>query len=339
MTIRGKLAAQYTLTATATAAACLLAADFVADNCPERLHQAVCALCTAAFVVSAVVGYLLARSSLRHIDRIADDMESISADHIERRLPIKKRKDELDELSEAFNALLDRLETSFNSQKMFVSNVSHELRTPLSTIIGRLDLALLHERTEQYYQYAIADSLHNAWQMSRLIDGLLDLVKADCDKEQAKMEPVRLDELLIDVRETILRTHPDYQIELLFGSEEADADSSITTRGNAYLLSIAFSNLIENNCKYSANKTSFVQISYWDRWCTVLCSDNGVGMTEQEQQRLFDLFYRGEQSKDAEGHGIGMTLVQKIVDMHRGVITVRSMKGEGTTFLVQLLHV
>ncbi len=339
MTIKKKLAVKCTLATTVVTAACLIVTDFVADNCPERLHTTMYILCALALVAFAIIGYTLARAALRPIDRIVDEMENITAERIKQRLPIKKGMDELDELSKAFNALLDRLETSFNSQKMFVGNVSHELRTPLATIIGRLDLALQRERTEQYYQYAISDSLHNAWQMSRLIDGLLDLAKADYSKEQVKMERIRLDELLIDVRETILKSHPEYQIELLFGNEDAEDDSSITVMGNAYLMSIAFSNLIENNCKYSANKTSFVQISYWEEWCTVLCSDNGIGMTEQEQANLFDLFYRGEQSRDAEGYGIGMTLVQKIVRMHQGEITVRSMKDEGTTFLVQLPHV
>ncbi len=327
------------MAATLVMVVCMLAVDFVADNIPNSLHMAIGILCAISLVVFGIFGYLLACSSLRQIDRIVDEMENITADRIERRLPIKKERDELRELSEAFNALLDRLETSFNSQKMFVSNVSHELRTPLATIIGRLDLAMQRDRTEAYYREAMAESLQNAWQMSRLIDGLLDLAKADYSKEQVKMERIRLDELLIDVRGTILKSHPEYQIELLFGSEEAEDDSSISMQGNAYLLNIAFSNLIENNCKYSANKTSFVQISYWDKWCTVLFSDNGMGMTEQEQEQLFDLFYRGENSRDAEGHGIGMTLVQKIVHMHQGMITVRSMKGEGTTFLVQFLHV
>ncbi len=339
MTIKRKLAIEYTLATTIVTALCLLALHFVAVRWPDSMHIAIPVTIAIAFIAFVIVGILLARAAIVPWDIVVDEMELVSAEHIEKRLPVKKRMDEIDELCVAFNALLDRLETSFNSQKMFVSNVSHELRTPLATLIGRLDLALQRERTEQYYQYAISDSLHNAWQMSRLIDGLLDLAKADYQKEQVTMERIRLDELLIDVRDTILRSHPDYQVELLFSNEDADDDSAITVMGNIYLLSIAFSNLIENNCKYSTNKTSFVQISFWDTWCTVLFSDNGRGMTEQEQENLFNLFYRGEESKDAEGYGIGMTLVQKIILMHQGEITVRSMKDEGTTFLVQMPHV
>ena len=107
-------------------------------------------------------------------------------------------------------------------------------------------------------------------------------------KNRSKCRKFRLDELLLDVREVILRAHPDYHIDLLFEQEEADDDRMITVRGNLYLLNIAFSNLIENNCKYSADKSSFVQISYWDKWTIVRLSDAGVGMSETDKQHLFD---------------------------------------------------
>lgn len=102
---------------------------------------------------------------------------------------------------------------------------------------------------------------------------------------------------------------------------------------------MAFSNLIENNCKYSADKSSFVQISYWDKWTIVRLSDAGVGMSETDKQHLFTLFYRGEQDKKVGGHGIGMTLSQKIIHLHQGNISVHSQQGEGTTFVVELPHV
>ncbi|MCD7710189.1 MAG: ATP-binding protein [Porphyromonadaceae bacterium] len=287
-----------------------------------------------------VSGYFLVRISLlRPIQRIVDEAESITAPHLEQRLPIKNQKDELGELCTAFNALLERLETSFNAQKMFISNVSHELRTPLATLIAGLDLCLQKERSEEQYREAIRDSLQDAQRMTKLIDGLLYLAEADYQKEQVKMQEIRLDELLLDVREFILRAHPEYHIELLFGQDEADDDRQITVTGNFYLLNIAFSNLMENNCKYSANNSSLVQISFWDKWSIVYFSDNGSGMTETDKQHLFTLFYRGEHHKEVEGHGIGMALVQKIIHLHQGSLAVYSQEGEGTTFVIKLPHV
>ncbi len=229
-----------------------------------------------------------------------------------------------------------RLEEGISSQKLFISNVSHELRTPLATVIGALDLALLRERSTEQYQQTIQATLADAWQMNSLIDGLLDLAKADYDKEDIKMEAIRLDELLLDARQSILRAHPDYHIELLFAQDDVEDDRFITVMGNPYLLRIAFTNLISNNCKYSKNNTSVIQISFWEDVSIILFSDNGIGMSAHEQQNLYTLFYRGEQAKQADGYGIGMTLVQKIVRLHQADLRIHSKQGEGTTFIFEL---
>ena len=286
-----------------------------------------------------VSGYILARASLKPIRDIVLEAETITAHHIDRRLPVKNEKDELGELSTTFNALLERLEASFNSQKMFVSNVSHEMRTPLAALIAELDLALQKERTGKQYRKAMQNALQDAGRMNKLIDGLLNLAKADYQKDQIKMQEIRLDELLLDVREFILRAHPDYHIELLFEQEDADDDNLITVQGNLYLLNIAFSNLIENNCKYSADKSSFIQISFWDKWTIVRLSDDGIGMSETDKQNLFTLFYRGDQENKVAGHGIGMALAQKIIHLHQGNIAVHSEYGKGTTFVIELPHI
>lgn len=303
------------------------------------LRKTLLALFVIGLTLLCVAGYFLARLSLKPIQNIVNEAEHITASRIDRRLPVKNRKDELGELSTAFNALLDRLEISFNAQKMFVSNVSHELRTPLATMIAELDVTLQKGRTAEQYRQTMGNVLQDARRMTRLIDNLLNLAKANYRKEEISMKEVRLDELLLDVRKLLLRAHPEYNINLIFGQEEADDDRQITVRGNPYLLNVAFSNLMENNCKYSANHTATIQISYWDRWAIVGLSDNGVGMSETVKKHLFTLFYRGEDEQVVEGHGIGMVLSQKIVQLHGGKINVYSEQGKGTTFVVELPHV
>lgn len=284
-----------------------------------------------------VVGYLLARASLKPMREVVREAESITASKIDRRLPVVNRNDELGELSTAFNDLLDRLEVSFNAQKMFVSNVSHEMRTPLAALTAELDIALQKERSPEQYREAMTNALGDAQRMAKLIDGLLNLAKADYRKEEIKMEEIRLDELLLDVREQLLRAHPDYHIELIF-AQEIDDEQSITVNGNPYLLSIAFANLMENNCKYSPDRISLVQISSHQGMASVTLTDNGGGLSETDREHLFKLFYRGERKNEADGHGIGMALAQKIVQLHRGQIAVRSELGKGTTFAVELPH-
>lgn len=304
----------------------------------EELQNTLCLLFVAGLSMLSGAGYLLARTSLKPIRDIVSEAERITASEISRRLPVKNRNDELGELSTTFNSLLERLEVSFNAQKMFVSNVSHEMRTPLAALTAELDLALQKERTPEQYRDTLNNALRDAHRMAKLTDGLLNLAKADYSKERIKMQEIRLDELLLDARSVILRAHPSYKVELIF-EQESDDDRLITVRGNLYLLTIAFSNLIENNCKYAANQSSVVQISFWKEWAVIRLSDNGVGMSETEKQHLFTLFYRGEKEHTTEGHGIGMALAQKIIHLHDGRINVHSAEGKGTTFIVELPHV
>ena len=285
-----------------------------------------------------IVGYILAKSSLAPIRHIVREAENITVTQIGKRLPVRNEHDELGELVLTFNALLDRIEKSFNAQKMFVSNVSHELRTPMAALSAELDLALQKERTASQYQNSICNALQDSQRVIKLVDGLLNLAKADYYPEQIKTEEIRLDELLLDANKLVLKAHPDYHIELIF-EQEADNDNVLTVIGNPYLLTTAFVNLIENNCKYSENKTSFIQISFWEQWTIVRLSDNGVGMSETDKKYLFDLFYRGENKSQAQGHGIGMTLTKKILTLHKSEISVFSHQGEGTTFVVKLPHV
>ncbi len=234
---------------------------------------------------------------------------------------------------------VERISKSLESQKMFVSNVSHEMRTPLAAIIAGLDLALQKERSKKEYQKTIGNALQDAHRMNRLIDGLLNLAKASYNKEEIKKQEIRLDELLLDARNTLLKAHPKYHIDILFETDTNDDDDYITVMGNLYLLNIAFSNLIENNCKYSQDKTSFIQISYWESKTIIRLSDSGIGMSDEDKEHLFTLFYRGNKEDIVEGHGIGMALSQRIIHLHDGNIAVYSEEGKGTTFVVELPHV
>lgn len=194
------------------------------------------------------------------------------------------------------------IERALSSQKMFVSYVSHEL-------------------------------LLDAKRMSEIIVGLLNVTRAEYDASQIKMEPIRVDELLMDVSDELMRAHPDYHINISFEGEP-ESDEEVTTVANRYLLSLAFHNLIENNCKYSADHTSDVSICTSGH-LTITFADKGIGMTDEEQRNLFKMFYRGSGHNVAVGHGIGMAIVQRIVTLHKARIDVKSKAGHSTRFFVE----
>lgn len=293
----------------------------------------------SGLVILTILGYFLARGALRPVSQIVGEVDVISESNLDTRLAVKKEHDELDELSEAFNQMLDRLEKSFDNQKMFVSNVAHELRTPLTALSTELEVALLRElRTGEEYKMIISNALDDAKSLKHLITGLLDLAKANYDSSQIVTEELRLDELLLDAREMVLKANKNYSVDLIF-DQNAEDDSMITVRGNAYLLKTAFVNLMENNCKFSDNKSSDVQISFFGKNAIVRFSDAGTGISKEEIEKIFIPFYRGTNSTRTKGQGIGMTLTQKIIILHNGIITIRSYIGEGTTFVVEIPHI
>ena len=304
----------------------------------RALEEALLVISIIGLSILYCVGWLLSRSALKPVSDIVDEAESITAVEIHRRLPVGNEKDELGELSVAFNSMLDRLEKAFESQKMFVSNVSHELRTPMAALIAEMELTLMKKRSQEEYEYAINNALIDSNRIVRLVRGLLDMAKTDYMPEQIKKEPTRLDELLLDARSIILKANPQFDVEIVF-EQEADDDSFITVNGNSYLLTTAFRNIMENNCKFSEDKSSTVRISFWEKDAIIRFSDKGIGISKENVDKIFVPFYRGENRKYADGNGIGMALVKKIVDIHNGTIEVNSVQNEGTTFIISIPNI
>lgn len=291
-------------------------------------------LSSISVLLSFIIGYVLAKRALKPVAEISDKMKIITANNLNLRLLRYNENDEFGELATSFNKALDIIESSFESQKMFVSNVSHELRTPLSTLIGEIDFALLKERTLKEYKDTLLNSRQDTNRLIKLLNGLLDLAKASYDESKISMNIIRLDEILLDARELVLKGNPDYNIELLFNQEIGD-DSEITIKGNEYLLRMAFANLMENNCKFSDNKTSSVRISFHNKRIILQFSDTGIGIPENEIAHLFTPFYRGSNKTFVQGNGIGLALVKRVIILHKGSITLHSVIGESTMFNVE----
>ena len=286
----------------------------------------------------SLMGYLFSKSALAPVSKITTEASHITASNLDARLPVDNPKDELGKLSTTFNKMLDRLENAFESQQQFISNVSHELRTPLAALSAELEIALLNQRSKDEYKEAISNALSDTKEITKLAVGLLDLAKANYQPEQIKMIEIRLDELLLDARNLVLKVNSNFKIELIF-EQIPDDERFITVYGNSYLLKTAFVNLIENNCKYSENKSSKVFINFSKNTAIIKLSDTGIGISPVDMTNLFTPFYRGKGKNYAKGHGIGMTLSHQIVRAHRGTLNVRSEENKGTTYQVEIPHI
>jgi len=287
--------------------------------------------------LTVFAGNFFVSKALEPVEEIVDKVEEITATNLDLRIPVQNEKDEIGGLAITFNKMLDRLEDSFDAQKSFVSNISHELRTPLSTLVGELQLALGKKRTPEEYIDILGLVLSDAKQLARLSNGLLDLAKASYDQKEIARKPVRVDELLMDARNAVLKISEDYVVDINFEAEIED-DHEISVNGNAYLLKVAFINLMENACKFSKDHHCDVTIRYPENKLIIAFIDRGTGISDEDKPHIFDPFYRGANKDFSTGNGIGLSLTQKIVGLHMGTLSVTSVINQGTTFIVGLPH-
>jgi len=288
--------------------------------------------------LTIAAGYYFVGKALNPVAEIVDKVEEITATNLYKRVQVKNEKDEIGELAITFNNMLDRLEQSFDGQKNFVSNISHELRTPLATIVGELQLALIRERSVDEYKEVIKLSLSDAQRLVRLLNGLLDLAKASYDQTTVSMKELRTDELLMDAREAVLKINADYKVDIVF-EREIDDDDDISVKGNEYLLKVAFINLMENACKFSTNHQCIVNINFDRDQIKLGFKDSGIGIGEDELGSIFSAFYRGKNKDFSPGNGIGLSLTEKIISMHHGIIRVVSTVNVGSVFTIEMFHV
>ncbi|CAI2768369.1 ATP-binding protein [Flavobacterium collinsii] len=293
--------------------------------------------CIIVFILSIlllyVAGRFFSKKAFEPIVKMTNKAKTISATNLDLRLDTSKNKDEITELATTFNKMLNRLENSFDSQKQFVSNISHELRTPLSAIIAELELSTHKERNNNEYKMVIQNTLQDAKKLAKLSNSLLDLAKANYDPSEIAFKQLRIDEVLLDARQQVQKSNPDYNITIHF-ENDFEEDSQISIHGNEYLLKVAFANLFENGCKFSADQQSMVSISFLSNTIELRFSDNGIGILPEELELIFTPFYRGSNKTHADGNGIGLSLTRKIILLHKGGITVASKKNQGTTFTV-----
>lgn len=291
------------------------------------------------FVISILFIYVAGRFfSKRAFDPVKEMTEKtkvISATNLDLRLNSNGSKDELSELANTFNEMLSRLENSFDAQKNFVSNISHELRTPLAAIITELELSANKEKNAEEYKTAINNALNDAKKLVRLSNSLLDLAKASYDPAEISFKPIRIDEILLDARQQVQKVNSDSKIDIHF-ENDFENDNQISVNGNEYLLKVAFVNLFENGCKFSNNKQCNVSVFFENEKMKLCFTDKGIGISEDDLKNIFVPFYRGDNKNIADGNGIGLSLTQKIIHLHKGSISVQSKQHQGTTFTVDL---
>ncbi len=285
-------------------------------------------------LVSVFLGYFTTKKMLSPINQITETAREISFSDLDRRLSVRGPDDELKKLALTFNSMLDRLESSFKSQKQFVSDASHELRTPISVIKGYVDLldrwGKEKEEVRDEAIEAIKDETEN---MKQLIENLLLLARGD-DSELIKEEKI------FDFNQLITDIIKDFKLmedEISINFKESN---QISFYGDPNLFKQLIRIFVENAVKFTSGRGEIeLEISKINKnkfYFSIV--DNGPGIEKENLENVFDRFYQADKSRSRkkEGSGLGLAIAKQIVESYDGDIEVESSPGEGARFTVIL---
>lgn len=277
------------------------------------------------FIVLA--GQYLAKKALTPIQFVMDQVTEISAANLHERVNYPNETDEIALLAHTFNQMLDRLEESFLSQSSFVQNASHELRNPLAAMIGHAETTLLKNRNPEYYEEELQIILQESNRLKHIVNSLLQLSQASETYIEINTTVIRLDELLLDVIEKLSISKNYNQILVVWPENQ---DDELWISGNASLLEVAISNLLDNACKYSDGKIVTCTFSIRNNLIQFSIEDQGIGISKEDISKVMNPFYRSHSVRNRDGFGIGMAISYKILNLHHIRIQLESELEKGT---------
>jgi signal transduction histidine kinase len=290
---------------------------------------------SVSIVIVSVSGWFYAGKALQPIAKVVNQVGEISIASLNLRVDEGNGKDEIAKLAQTFNSMLTRLESAFRTQKNFIANASHELRTPLTAITGQLEVTLLSTRSPEDYRNVINSVLDDIKNLNRLSNRLLLLAQSSSAEREKRMSSLRIDELVWQTKDDLLKHHPAFTINIDF-DENLDDERKLTIRGDDQLVKAALANILENGCKYSNDQTINIFIAFSRFGLTLTFTDKGIGIPKEDILNIFEPFYRGSNTTNIKGHGIGLSMVKNIVKLHKGTIQITSEEGFGTAITLHI---
>jgi signal transduction histidine kinase len=283
-----------------------------------------------AFVILAYfLGRYFAKRVLNPVSRITNEVKRISASNLHNRLENSNVNDEIADLTNTFNDMLDRLETSFEIQSNFINNASHELKTPITTIIAEAEIMLLKERKKVEYISSLENIYSQANRLGVLTESLLKLTQTGYDGKKQLLDVVRIDELLMDVKSDLNKIYPENRVTLKLNKLPND-ETLLLLPCNKSLLELSINNIITNGVKYSNNEEVFVSLQADTNGIKIAISDLGIGIPPEDIPHLYEPFFRGKEASKFNGYGLGLPLAMKIIRMHNGELHIQSEPNKGT---------
>jgi signal transduction histidine kinase len=282
--------------------------------------------------VGSLAGYLAARRATRPLLQVVETARRIVATGaLDARVPAPVRADDVAELVHHFNTVLDKNAALLRAMREALDNVAHDLRTPLTGLRGSAEIALL-QTTDPVARDALADSVERVDEVLRLLRALMEISEAEAGMLRLERAPCDLAELArraVDLYDEVAQAKGQM---LTFAPGGA-----VPINGDAVRLRQVAANLVDNACKYTpAGGRIDVRVGVDSGRAVLTVSDNGPGVPESEQARIWERLYRGDKSRSEAGLGLGLSLVRAVVVAHGGEVAVRNAPAGGAVFEVRL---
>jgi signal transduction histidine kinase len=284
-------------------------------------------------ILAGLAGYFFSGSVLRPIKQVIQETSTIDENNLSFRLSEGNGHDEISGLLKTLNKLLDRIEVAFKVQKTFVANASHEMRNPLTAITAQLEVSLINDRSPEDYKKIIESVLEDIKDVNNTYNRLLSLARMSGYNTEPDLNSIRIDDSVWIARDKILKVNPDYKVNVLTDNFPDD-EKEMYIHANEALLTMALQNLIENACKFSEDKSSDISFVFKKGSISIHINDKGIGIRREELPYIFEPFFRTNNTANVRGHGLGLSIVKRIADLHKAVIKVNSIPGKGTEFIL-----
>jgi hypothetical protein len=300
----------------------------------DRLNTLSIIFICIGVAIAIIMSIILGQKIVRPIKNIIRTTEKITTDDLNQRIEEPKQDDELKTLTQIINQMLDRLENSFENQTKFVSDASHELRTPLAIIKGYAEIIKKRRFSdEEIFEESIDSIINETENMKNLVQKLLFLAKGEITKINTNFQ-------IIEMKEFVQQIHTDTEVSSKSHKFYLEKNQEYKVEADVTLLQQAIRALIENAIKYSEENTNiYIESIIKDgKKGIVSIRDEGVGISEEDTKRIFDRFYRVDDSrtKATGGTGLGLAIVKRIVEIHKGEIEILSELGKGTKISIIL---
>jgi heavy metal sensor kinase len=285
--------------------------------------------------LAGFAGYNLAQRALAPVEDMARQAERITSERLHERLPAQNDDDELGHLARVFNTTLGRLEQSFEQLRRFTSDASHELRTPLAAIRSVGEVGLQKDGSREEYRDIVGSMLEETNRLTRLVDALLTISRADAGQIDLQRAPIAVLELLRESTELMGVLMEEKKQRLIL-----EGDGNAIIEGDRVFLRQAIVNLLHNAVKHSPVGGS-ISVTVWRNdsgFIELQVADSGPGIPLEHQGKVFDRFYRvdSSRSREAGGAGLGLAIAKWVVEAHGGEIRLRNAAETGSIFCIQL---